>query len=741
MVKTLKDYIPFDFQTQTIRRCLDIIRCNNGCFIMDSTGLGKTITSLVTAINIDSSQNILIIAPEKNKVAWIDTLDGSDVQYTLSGFKTLPKQNDFGIIIVDEAHNFRNAKSEGYINLWKFIRSQKTMPKVLLLSATPFQNNFTEFAATCNLIPFHTNTFAFLFMGNLFKNIIEIERKMAKFKQFKSDIDIDDYSKVSFRDITNYSNLKSQLNDHVKLLVNNLSEFCVRTTREDIVNLFPNDHKAIGAFPTVEYLNIEYQFDNNMANLITNINDKFKNDIPFARYNIQRYTGKSNDVYEMSNGFIKSLLLKRLDSSIECFVSTVEKIIDDNNNVLSQFGKNVVTINEDQYEGLDNKFFDDIRLDNKILGDLLMFAYKCNNDYKLKAMVDNIDVNEKTIIFTEYKESLDIIKNHLIKNTNLRIVTVDGNTTDKLLEAIALDFDANSKKQTNNYDVLICTDVMAEGVNLHRAKKIIHFDNKWNPQKTIQRNGRINRIFKDKIQRHHVKVVSLTIPNIIDNIIKFTNKVENKLIWSEKILAFEWRNIEVKPTQFEPNKNYTIKFDDFVKGSNYIVGILNNGRTFNINIDMFQKTSYDFYSYIKDDIDNAKILKSESYDFAKPKTINMMFKRLKNDWVWYLRQFIKKYMSVNNIEVADFEETNIILNNPSNDVIITTIYQEFKDLLVKYKETAIKDKQPDCDVLVELDEFKSIGFLLSNLLKFNQSKDVQICLLKGEESVDLVTFF
>jgi hypothetical protein len=46
----------------------------------------------------------------------------------------------------------------------------------------------------------------------------------------------------------------------------------------------------------------------------------------------------------------------------------------------------------------------------------------------------------------------------------------------------------------NRYDLLFTTDVLAEGVNLQQAGHIINYDMPWNPQKMVQRHGRIDRI-------------------------------------------------------------------------------------------------------------------------------------------------------------------------------------------------------------------------------------------------------
>jgi superfamily II DNA/RNA helicase len=59
---------------------------------------------------------------------------------------------------------------------------------------------------------------------------------------------------------------------------------------------------------------------------------------------------------------------------------------------------------------------------------------------------------------------------------------------------VRANFDANFKEQANDYDMLISTEVLAEGVNLHRANVIVNYDTPWNSTRLMQRVGRVNRI-------------------------------------------------------------------------------------------------------------------------------------------------------------------------------------------------------------------------------------------------------
>ena len=69
--------------------------------------------------------------------------------------------------------------------------------------------------------------------------------------------------------------------------------------------------------------------------------------------------------------------------------------------------------------------------------------------------------------------------------------------TDQISDALIdnfLAFDPNSKIQEDKLKILIATDILSEGVNLHRANVTINYDIPWNSVKILQRVGRVNRI-------------------------------------------------------------------------------------------------------------------------------------------------------------------------------------------------------------------------------------------------------
>lgn len=124
---------------------------------------------------------------------------------------------------------------------------------------------------------------------------------------------------------------------------------------------------------------------------------------------------------------------------------------------------------------------------------MITFIFKTASDFLNPAR----NKNKKLIIFTEciatQKALVQKLSEMPIPDCNILSITAENR--DKMKEKIAENFDANYKgEKKDEYQILITTDVLAEGVNLHRANSILNYDSPWNATRLMQRLGRINRI-------------------------------------------------------------------------------------------------------------------------------------------------------------------------------------------------------------------------------------------------------
>ena len=102
---------------------------------------------------------------------------------------------------------------------------------------------------------------------------------------------------------------------------------------------------------------------------------------------------------------------------------------------------------------------------------------------------------KKVIVFTESMETASYLFKNLQDLYGDRIIYYSGQSSAALKIAIEDSFNPKFKAKNNDkYDLLITTDVLAEGINLHRANVLINYDLPWNPTRIMQRVGRINRV-------------------------------------------------------------------------------------------------------------------------------------------------------------------------------------------------------------------------------------------------------
>lgn len=248
--------------------------------------------------------------------------------------------------------------------------------------------------------------------------------------------------------------------------------------------------------------------------------------------------------------FMRHLLVRRFESSIFAFKKSVDNMIGKYENI-KRFvrGRNYYPIykrgdvnyedydddndimikdNSKKYEGpyiienvkevLSEEFFIDFENDLKILKEIKkdwenIGIEKDKKFFKLKEELKKFkkeNDKRKIIIFSEFKDTVDYLYESICKDEELNYLLkpLKSVADSKNRETVKANFDASleERKQENEYFLLISTDTLSEGVNLHRAGIIINYDIPYNPTRVIQRVGRINRIGKklfDKIYIHN----------------------------------------------------------------------------------------------------------------------------------------------------------------------------------------------------------------------------------------------
>jgi superfamily II DNA/RNA helicase len=225
---------------------------------------------------------------------------------------------------------------------------------------------------------------------------------------------------------------------------------------------------------------------------------------------------------------MKILLVKRLESSFYAFKNSVDRFLYSYEMFVKELDKGNVyvskkhtkkifellesdddeavqrLIDEDKAEKYESKDFRkelkiDLQYDHGILMEVKKLWHKVNRDPKLIKFISELSKNtvlknNHLIIFTESKETA----NYLYKNINDvytdNVLLFTGDSGASVRDKVIENFDARARHPKDDYRILVSTEVLAEGVNLHRSNVVINYDIPWNPTRMMQRVGRINRI-------------------------------------------------------------------------------------------------------------------------------------------------------------------------------------------------------------------------------------------------------
>jgi len=526
-------FMKLQYQEQAVSQALKKLNEYNGVFIADVVGLGKT---FITAQLLQQIRGrILIICPPVLKDYWEESLQDFRVPAkveSLGKLEHIIRQglDRYEFIVVDEAHRFRNENTQSYADLLDICRGKK----VILVTATPLNNTIDDIFAQLKLFQMPKNSTIpgipnlEKFFNRLKKRLIQLDKNAPEYRQTITEISKEIREKI-------------------------LKHVMVRRTRTDVITYFKNDIEVQGlVFPEMQDpQKIIYKFEGHLEQVFIQTIQLFQ-DFRYARYIPLLYYIGSKGLTEFEKqqqrnvgGFMKGILIKRLESSFYAFKKSVGRFISSYEKFIDMFEEGTVYISKkvNVYELLDNddleileqfveaekaqkyaaedfkeSYLDDLKHDLQTLKTIEQLWQNIEDDPKLEKIIQNLKThntlkNNKLIIFTESKETGDYLFSKLIKEFPQKVIffSSEGGHYQKdgqylkcspttARDMIKANYDPNSKQQVNDCLILITTDVLAEGINLHRSNTIINYDLPWNPTRVLQRAGRINRLGTEHTQ-------------------------------------------------------------------------------------------------------------------------------------------------------------------------------------------------------------------------------------------------
>lgn len=508
-------YMKLQYQLDAVVQARKILETYNGVFISDVVGLGKTYICAMLAKALPNGKK-LIICPPVLVDYWKEVLLEFDVAAEVESLGKLEKILDKGVdkfkyIFIDEAHRFRNQGTESFSNLHKICYGKK----VVLISATPINNYSSDIENQLYLFqPKHDSTIIGLRdLEAFFKELHRKENKYSKGTQLYVD---------QLR--ANSEEIRDRILRHVM----------IRRTRGEIMEYYKDDLEKQGlSFPKLgSPIPIAYEFDDDTNIVFNETVDVIKN-FKYSRYKPLTYLKDTKKYATLlaaqhnMGGFMKSILVKRLESSFFAFKNTLARFQRSYEKFLEMYDAGEVYISKkvDVYDLLDSgdddklmklveeetvmhfkstdfteQFIKDLKWDLAKLKYLTDMWTNISFDPKLEQFKKELNENKKLvgnkkIIFTESKETAEYLERELRPIFGDRVISYTGSSTMILKAAIEDSFNPKQKDRDNDqFDVLVTTDVLAEGINLHRANALINYDLPWNPTRIMQRVGRINRV-------------------------------------------------------------------------------------------------------------------------------------------------------------------------------------------------------------------------------------------------------
>ena len=610
----------YDFQRDAVLAIINKLEKYNGCILADSVGLGKTFTALAVIKYYENrNKTVLVLCPKKLSENWntykdnyvnnpiasdrlnYDVLFHTDLSRNggVSNGLDLDRLNwgNYDLVVIDESHNFRNGagthantQENRYVKLMDKVIRAGVKTKVLMLSATPVNNRFTDLK----------NQLALAYEGNseFINEQLDTKKPIEEiFRQAQKAFNA--WSKLEPEARTTDALLRTLDFDFFEVL----DSVTIARSRRHIekyynteeIGKFPERLKPISKRPSLTDLNNAINYNEIYEQLMqltlciyTPSNYIFPSkmskyvDLTHNKGNNLTQRGREQGIQRL----MSINLLKRLESSVYSFNLTLERIrdlIQGTIDAITQFEK-YGKADLDMYEASDNDFdmedgnTDFFTVGKKVKIDLADMDYKTwrdelqhdadtlelltlmvaditpEHDLKLQTLFRLLDDkmanpinegNKKVLIFSAFSDTAEYLydqvasymKTHYGLDTAVITGSIDGRTTIKGLKAtlnnVLTCFSPISKSRdvlmpgsTKEIDVLIATDCISEGQNLQDCDYLVNYDIHWNPVRIIQRFGRIDRIGS---RNQYIQLVNFWPDMTLDDYINLKSRVETRM--------------------------------------------------------------------------------------------------------------------------------------------------------------------------------------------------------------------
>lgn len=566
------------FQRDGLARAKRILDLYGGVLYADGVGMGKTEIGIqfIREHTRDMGQHVLVISPAQLRDRlWEQrlaeaNLPGTVVSYQQlaqdlqlspnGGRRVLPVNKDvYRLVIIDEAHAYRNVDNTWYAALDRLMGG--TSKKLLLLTATPVNNSLWDLHNLFLLFGRHDGAFN----GE--------PLRIPSLRKF--------FAEAGASGSENLSEAR---------LFPLIDALTVRRDRAFIKERYSNERFTDGTpvkFPAPELHERRYDLDSAHPGLAQAIYDGIDG-LTMARYRLSAYSldkESESASEEALAGLMQSQLLKRFESSWYAAMQTVRRMRDAIEvllhviaergevpppevirDLVGEVGEDDTFLSADLVDEalagsaggipsdrFNDRFLADLRKDRDTLESMLSRLESLEDvpDPKLHTLRDVMETtpSRKVAVFTAFQDTAVYLKEQIERQPDVlgdrKWTVVIGSETGadartRELERFcpeSVSGEPGFRPDGEEVDVIISTDILSEGQNLQQAQAVLSFDMPWNPQRVVQRNGRIIRLRSP----HDTAYLYTLLPTQgdLDRLLKLEAKLQAKIMAANASVGME----------------------------------------------------------------------------------------------------------------------------------------------------------------------------------------------------------
>lgn len=550
-----------DFQRDGYERARAIAKAHGGVVFADGVGTGKTEIGLSFVEERIKEDGVyaLIVCPAQLKRRWQDRVTEAKLSAQVVSFNELAADEQlvpdatgarrvltvgsdyYRLVVVDEAHALRNEDTTWYRVMERLLGG--TEKQVVLLTATPINNGLWD-------------------LFNLVMLFARHDRGLA-------GAGIDSIRELFLAAGANERDPESLAPEVLYPVADAVS---VRRDRAFIARSYPGATFPDGTpvrFPKPKLVTERYDLDAAHPGLLRTVVDAIDS-LSMARYRPSAYlrAGEETSVEAQLGGLLRSGILKRFESCWRACLQTVESMLAAHDAFLAAWEQGHVltgeTLRAAAAEEVDEaglaswieaalegraesiprgEFRDEypqvVAADRELLVRIRDELSQLDpaTDPKLAALRSLLEDSpaQKVAVFATYAATISYLDEHLpaLAGGRERITVIGRDTTpDQRLGALGRFAPRTVVRDDyeppeGEVDLLLATDVLSEGQNLQQAQAVISYDMPWNPQRVVQRNGRVIRL---KSQHEEVLLTTmLPEPGELEELLGLEARIQTKI--------------------------------------------------------------------------------------------------------------------------------------------------------------------------------------------------------------------